>query len=290
MRAFRTGRPASIRTIAIASFAMIALLAVPVAAALLKTATMLESATSSIVQNAQSRAIASEAQLALLMYQRISNLYIVTRDPELDETRALIAAQMWSFVEEAREYMSSDAERTLLDEVALYLERYLDERAEAEATSFEIRDVLTVTGTALEDAVDRLEALQDLNEAEVLAAEAETSRWNRIALVVAGASSAVLIGGLLALTVGLSRYVLRPTLELHDTLERFRSGAGDARAPAQGLLEINELAQRFNEMAEALAQQRERQLAFLAGIAHDLRNPLSALKYGIHALAQEQSE
>ncbi len=283
-------RPPSIRTIAFASAAVIALLAMPVAAALIKTATMLESATSSIVRNAQSWAIASEVELALLMYQRISNLYVVTHDPELDETRALIAEQMRRLVEAAEARVSSDAERALLDEVALHLQRYLDERSKVEASSSEIGEVLTSTGAVLEEALKKLETLHDLNEAEVLAAQAQASRWNRVALVVAAASGLVLVGGLLALTAGLHRYVLRPTLELHDAIERFRSGAADARVPDRGLLEINELGQRFNEMADALAQQRERQLAFLAGIAHDLRNPLSALKYGLQAIANEQSE
>jgi signal transduction histidine kinase len=38
------------------------------------------------------------------------------------------------------------------------------------------------------------------------------------------------------------------------------------------------MARTFNEMANSLAHQQEQQLAFLAGVAHELRNPLSALK------------
>jgi signal transduction histidine kinase len=37
-------------------------------------------------------------------------------------------------------------------------------------------------------------------------------------------------------------------------------------------------------------RQRENQLAFLAGVAHDLRNPIAALKMAIHGLQAEQSE
>src|SRR5690606_27954855 len=129
--------------------------------------------------------------------QRISNLYVVTHDPELDETRALIAEQMRRLVEAAEARVSSDAERALLDEVALHLQRYLDERSKVEASSSEIGEVLTSTGAVLEEALKKLETLHDLNEAEVLAAQAQASRWNRVALVVAAASGLVLVGGLL---------------------------------------------------------------------------------------------
>ena len=43
-------------------------------------------------------------------------------------------------------------------------------------------------------------------------------------------------------------------------------------------------------MADAIARQRDAQLAFLAGVAHDLRNPLSAMRLGVHVLERGPSE
>src|SRR5690606_18441534 len=70
----------------------------------------------------------------------------------------------------------------------------------------------------------------------------------------------------------------------------FRSGETDRRARPSGLREVRELAQGFNGMADALAKQRENQLAFLAGVAHDLRNPLHAFRLGMQVLAEERSQ
>src|SRR5690606_15655512 len=104
------------------------------------------------------------------------------------------------------------------------------------------------------------------------------------------AAALVLICGLLVMAWGLHRAVLKPIVALHKTIAAFRSGETDRRARPSGLREVRELAQGFNGMADALAKQRENQLAFLAGVAHDLRNPLHAFRLGMQVLAEERSQ
>jgi two-component system, OmpR family, sensor histidine kinase MtrB len=280
----------AIRTLAVATIAAIAIVAVLVAAALVRTAAMLETATASIVRNAQSWALASEAELALLMYQRISNLYAVTREPELEATRHELEGEMMRLLAAAESYVSSSGEQELLREISYYLALYLDERTAMETRNLDIEDLLRLSQPSLEMTVARLELLHDMNEAQVFEAQNEATRWNRLAVMFAVLAAIVLLGGLLAITIGLHRYVLQPIFDLHGTIKRFRTGDVEARMETESLREVRELAQGFNEMADALAEQRARQLAFLAGVAHDLRSPLSALKIGLQAIAQEQSE
>jgi signal transduction histidine kinase len=61
-------------------------------------------------------------------------------------------------------------------------------------------------------------------------------------------------------------------------MRRFGSGRKRTRAPEAGPTELRDMARTFNEMANSLAHQQDQRLAFLAGVAHELRNPLSALK------------
>jgi signal transduction histidine kinase len=68
-------------------------------------------------------------------------------------------------------------------------------------------------------------------------------------------------------------------------MQQFAAGDHAARARAIGVLELREMAQRFNDMAAKLARRRDAQTTFLAGIAHDLRNPLSPLKVAASVLA-----
>jgi len=69
-----------------------------------------------------------------------------------------------------------------------------------------------------------------------------------------------------------------PVFALVRTMDRFEAGERDARAPETGATELRAMARRFNDMADAISRRRQNQMAFLAGVAHDLRNPLSALR------------
>jgi signal transduction histidine kinase len=61
-------------------------------------------------------------------------------------------------------------------------------------------------------------------------------------------------------------------------MERFGRGDRAARAQETGPAELRDMSFRFNQMAASLMAERDAQLAFLGGVAHDLRNPLSALQ------------
>ena len=49
-------------------------------------------------------------------------------------------------------------------------------------------------------------------------------------------------------------------------------------------MEIRAIARAFNNMAEELQRHRAQQLTFVAFVAHELRNPLAAMKAAIEAI------
>lgn len=286
----RSGRRVpTIRVLAHSAVAASVLVTVLVAVGLIGTSARLESATETMFSNAQSFALAREAQIALLMYQRISNLYTVTPDAELDEARLEMLDELRRTLGSTESFVGSDDEQRLLGEIATRLDAYLEERSLLEARNVPIDEMLRQTQSTFDQVVDALDRLHDMNQEELLSAQSDAIGWNRLVSVYAGAAVVVLVCGVLAVLAGFNRAVLRPILALHETITRFRAGSADARACATGLHEVRELALVFNEMADALAKQRESQLAFLAGVAHDLKNPLQALRFGIHALAAARS-
>lgn len=130
-------------------------------------------------------------------------------------------------------------------------------------------------------------ALEELVLASVeraRAAQAEAQRWDAMANRAGFVLSAVLLGGGVATIVWLRRRAFAPLLRLARTMERFGRGDRDARADEAGAEELRDMSRRFNEMAAALSAQRSQQIAFLGGVAHDLRGPLSVLKVSLGVL------
>ncbi|HEX5753892.1 MAG TPA: sensor histidine kinase [Archangium sp.] len=74
------------------------------------------------------------------------------------------------------------------------------------------------------------------------------------------------------------RLVYRPMQLLQRALVGFQLGSSWTPAPELGARELRNIARAFNDMVARLERQREAQVSFLAGVAHDLRNPITALK------------
>lgn len=128
---------------------------------------------------------------------------------------------------------------------------------------------------------DMLDAVSDSTIVEARRARETAARWDR-ALNIAGVTMAA---GVLVLTgwllLWMRNQAFQPVFALARTMEEFARGNHEARAEERGPTELREMVEQFNGMAAALAAQRQARIAFLAGVAHDLRNPLAALALAV---------
>ena len=104
--------------------------------------------------------------------------------------------------------------------------------------------------------------------------------------------SGTLIGaGLAALTVALivgavvARRLTGPLARLRRVSSRLAHGELDERSPRFGVVEVDELGQQFNVMADQLSESvrllqadRDRLREFVADVSHELRTPIAALR------------
>ena len=152
------------------------------------------------------------------------------------------------------------------------------------------RDVRSYLGgrATIDDALHSLHTLIDACEARAAVARADAAWWNQLGDVAGVTCAGVLLLTLVGLAVWLRRLFL-PVLAIGEAMEAFGSGRHDARAKDEGPRELRHIAQRFNAMATRLAAQATNEFAFVAGVAHDLRNPIGTLKIASAQLASMQS-
>lgn len=110
---------------------------------------------------------------------------------------------------------------------------------------------------------------------------AELARWDRLGDGLGLTAAAVLLAAVGVLLWWVHRRALRPLASLAAAMDRFGEGDLEARANPSGPSELAGMGRQFNALADALARRREQQLSFLAGVAHDLRTPLSALQLAL---------
>lgn len=265
----------SLKRIMTAAIAMLAVLAMAGAASLIVLTTYLHRTTESMGSAVEGVRLAEALQVDLLTLYRLSDPLLSTPS---DSRRSLEAAEsaLRLHLTEFQRNAWLPEEQALLSEAERTITRYLLAREQAARLPAEqaIRELVP----HLEAALAALERLVAFNVQEARAIQARADRWDQLAnLGGLGVAMLLVLGGG-AMLWGMRRFVFRPLLDMSRAMRRFGAGRKRTRAPEAGPLELRDMARTFNEMANSLSHQREEQLTFLAGVAHDLRNPLSALK------------
>jgi signal transduction histidine kinase len=121
----------------------------------------------------------------------------------------------------------------------------------------------------------------------VIASDPYTSREETLAQIQGALVGAGLLALLASLVTGIvaARSVTVPISRLRGVSSRVAQGQLDERAVPSGVLEIDELGQQFNMMADRLAgtlrmleADRDRLREFVADVSHELRTPIAALR------------
>jgi two-component system sensor histidine kinase MtrB len=258
-------------TVAIGTLVVTAL-AVVMAGALVMLTSILDHTTAGAVESVESVRLAQESRVILLQYERA----------EVPLIQAEFEVALRSRLERAHDFVATDEEAAALAEAERHVTAYLELFHDPSHSEAALLD-------AHQGAYGALKQLTQINVDQAKAAQREASRWSSLADAIGVAAMVVLVlvsGGLLLWFRGRA---FEPILQLAECMERFGRGDHEARAIERGALELREMCRHFNEMADAIAAQRHAQMAFLGGVAHDLRNPLSALQMSVVLLLANRS-
>jgi signal transduction histidine kinase len=261
-----SGGSGSLRGALSATTLLVTLLALVVATALVLLTSMFHRVVETMGAAVESVRLMQEAQADLLLHPRAGDP-VVRRDYEstirlrLDRARIHVTT-----TDEAQ--MLDDAEAAVIGYVTV-----VDAAAPAEDVAY-----------AHDRAFVAMRRLVDVNVQQSRDAARLASEWDTQANVLGlGAGTLVLAIGA-GLLWWLRARAFRPLLGLAAAMRRFGAGERDARAAPTGPRELVEMSAQFNEMATALAAQRDAQMAFLASVAHDLRTPLGAVSMSVGLL------
>jgi signal transduction histidine kinase len=146
----------------------------------------------------------------------------------------------------------------------------------------------TAAHAAFEAARTQLEALvrEKIQDAEE--AETEAARSDEIAHALAVGTSLLALAAIAGLLAWIRVRVMRPLGDLLEAIAAYGQGDRTSRAPAKGPSELRRFAASFNDMAQGVERQRDLQLEFVAAVAHDLRNPLTALEMALVRLRPDR--
>lgn len=225
-----------------------------------------------------------QAERALLVHNRESYLYTLTQRPEHLRQRTQAERELKTHLASITGFSESQRERALLERANESIALYLQERQELEqkgaAPDIQTTSVLPM----LDDAEEALATLLQINyeQAQNLQhrAQQEDAVATRVGLIAG-------IGVLIGLTAGfvlLHQGLRQPHLRLKREMQNLHTGRL-SEITLSGPAEIREIAAVFNELVRRVGSQRESQLRFLSGVAHDLRTPLNAIKLSADFLA-----
>jgi two-component system, OmpR family, sensor histidine kinase MtrB len=246
----------------------IVVLALGVAAMLVVVTSQLHDKTERLAAAVESIYVLEEAELELLLHARVTDDALIARELE---------SSLRAMLRRAEHHISFPDERAALQRAVEQVEAYFATARRSDATA---RDVAASHAAAY----DALESVVAINLAHSRADQARALVWNETANLVGLLLAGALVVGTALFLIWLRRRAFQPVFELARVMHQFGEGDREVRAHETGPAELRQMTTQFNEMATAIATQRQAQMAFLGGIAHDLRQPLSALHLSLQML------
>lgn len=256
------------------------LLTVVSATLLVVLTTALERMTSTLSESLEGVRQAEELEVDLLIHSRLltSPGAPMVSDPARGRSPPQIEADLRIQLLEMHANASTQEERQTVTDVQRQVLAYLAAQHAPLGPGVTQGQHDASAMTSLDAALRSLERLIEINVDQGQEARQNAAHWSEMADLLGLVLGLLVLATLGLVVFWLRSFALRPVTELRSAMAGFGRGGRHLRAPEEGPLEIRDMARTFNEMADSLTHQQEQRLAFLAGVAHDLRNPLSALK------------
>ncbi|HEX2568462.1 MAG TPA: ATP-binding protein [Polyangia bacterium] len=258
-----------------------------IAGVLMLSVGALHRATETAARETQGMELASQLETELVSYQRVSNLVVATQQPDQIALRSELHRELSRMLAQALAEADSPTERHLTREAEHLSNEYATLREATERLDLPLEELLVRMRGQMDAALHAVQQLRRYHTQCAHAALARAARLDRVATVVGIIISLAGLGTALTLLLAVRKYLYLPILAIATAVARFHDGDTAARAEGKAPAELERLSHAFNQLAAQLVRQRAHQLEFLAGVAHDIRNPLGTFQLAIDILAKD---
>lgn len=255
-------RSVSLRTTLGVVLAALVLLCGVGSAALIFLADRLERTSSDVGGDVERQTLVHDAERELLLLDRAHSFAVrdgLGRDLTSDVTSILAKAR-------------DDTERASAEHALARVRAHVTARVAAPADANATEDLGTEAALAELESIERTRLEHDRERGEMLDSAAK---------MIGTTTGIIVLIGSIFLVVLVHRVVVRPLLGLASRLRTFGPGEAFTRLDEGGPSEVQQIAAAFNAMADRLDAQERAHRTYLAATAHDLKNPIQALRLAV---------
>lgn len=245
----------------------------------------LDEASAEIARSVRNVHVAEEMEVSTLLFYQAGNRYALSRERQALLDKEDARRNVERRLAEAESFAPEGT--GMLREIRARLREFLAVEAQNATAPLDTR--VRETSGPLEATFRAIDRYVAFTLEESARAREEIASANQSADALGAAVIVLLLCGTLGLAWYVNRAVYRPLSNIQSALQTFEYGGALSTAPEEGPEELRRITEAFNQMSARLMRQREQQRQFISGIAHDLRNPLTALKGYIDLLSMTQA-
>jgi signal transduction histidine kinase len=243
---------------------------------------LIEQTSNDLFDASEGLRIAAETQRSLREYNRAARSSRLFQDSLHTEELKAAREQLVQNLAAARRYVDTPEEGNVLDGVDRQLKALFNSEVDG-ASSLAVRE-------ESEAIVNSIETLVRINEVQAIDAQKATASMTRKATVWAMVLAIVLIAASAGTIMFMYWKVCAPLQALRKSIVAYHSGGELPPVPVRGPAEVADVAHAFNALAERLEVHRRQQQTFMAAVAHDMLNPLNAMKLALAAGVTSEGE